>query len=132
MLNDDIKTYNQSQISNNRKVCEYLATYITDKLTDTTNKLWHGGPVWFIDGNPVVGYWVRKHGVTLLFWSGQSFDEPDLHHEGKFKAAQIQYTDVAQINDNNLARWLQKAHDIQWDYKNIIKNKGQLHRIDPS
>ena len=37
------------------------------------NKIWHAHPVWFLDGNPVVGYSKQKVGVVLLFWSGQSF-----------------------------------------------------------
>jgi hypothetical protein len=28
-----------------------------------------------------------------------------------------------------LARWLAKARDIQWDYKNIVKRKGKLERL---
>ncbi len=132
MISKDIHTYNLTQSSDNKDICEHLAQAIDDNLADATNKLWHGGPVWFIDENPVVGYWVRKAGVALLFWSGQSFDEPGLSPEGKFKAAQVKYHEVSQIDNADLARWLQKAHDIQWDYKNIIKNKGQLYRIDPS
>ncbi len=132
MLDSTIIKYNEDQVSPNIAICRQLAQLIQDNLADSTNKLWHGGPVWFIDGNPVVGYWVRKHGVALLFWSGQSFDEPGLENEGKFKAAQIKYTDVSQINESDVKRWLQKAHDIQWNYKDIIKNKGQLNRIDVS
>lgn len=93
------------------------------------NKVWHGHPVWFLDGNPITGYAVRKEHVQLLFWSGQSFDEPDLEKEGTFKAAQMRYTDKDQINTRDLKRWLKKAEDIQWDYKNIVKRKGELIRI---
>jgi hypothetical protein len=64
-----------------------------------------------------------------MFWSGQSFGEPGLAPEGSFKAAEVRYTDVAQINTGDLHRWLQKAVEIQWDYKNIAKRKGQLERL---
>jgi len=28
----------------------------------------------------------------------------------------------------DLKRWLKKASDIQWDYKNSVKRKGRLER----
>ena len=67
--------------------------------------------------------------MRLLFWSGQSFDEPNLHPEGSFKAAEARYTDVDEINVKELKRWLTKSKKIQWDYKNIVKRKGKLERL---
>lgn len=99
------------------------------KHDDITAKLWHGHPVWFSNENPLFGLAVRKNGVQLLFWSGQSFDEAGLEAEGSFKAAQKYYVNVDEINEPDLTRWLQKSLEIQWDYKNIIKRKGQLIRL---
>lgn len=82
-----------------------------------------------LDGNPVVGYSKLKDSVRLLFWSGQSFDEKCLQNEGSFKAADARYTIIDQINEDDLVRWLKKARDIQWDYKNIVKRKGELVRL---
>jgi hypothetical protein len=76
-----------------------------------------------------VGYSKLKHCVRLLFWSGQSFEEPDLVPEGKFKAAEVRYTDVEQVDPKALKRWLRKAKEIQWDYKNLVKRKGRLERL---
>ena len=87
------------------------------------------GPVWFLSGNPVVGYSVRKNDVQLLFWSGQSFDEPGLHAEGKFKAAGLRITEAGQVNLDDLNRWLQKARNIQWDYKNVVARRGVLEKL---
>lgn len=129
VMNKDIEDYNAAQDPDRKAICEVLAKEIQAGLTATENKLWHGHPVWFIDGNPIVGYAVRKVGVTLLFWSGQSFDEPGLSPEGTFKAAEVKYTDKDQINTNDLKRWLKKAEDIQWDYKNIVKRRGVLERL---
>jgi hypothetical protein len=28
-----------------------------------------------------------------------------------------------------LARWLDEARDVQWDYKNIVRRKGRLERL---
>jgi hypothetical protein len=85
--------------------------------------------VWFLDGNPVVGYSKLKECVRLLFWSGQSFEEAGLKKEGSFKAAEVRYTAADQVNRQNLERWLAKARDIQWDYKNIVRRKGRLERL---
>ncbi len=62
----------------------------------------------------------------MLFWSGQSFDEPALAPIGKFKAAEARYATVADIDAELLRRWLGKAAAIQWDYQNVVKNKGVL------
>ena len=128
-MNPDIAEYNNKQTPADKVICEALATKINRHLPDAENKIWHAHPVWFLDGNPIVGYSKLKGSVRLLFWSGQSFDEPALHNEGSFKAAEIRYTDITQVNPDNLERWLTKARTIQWDYKNIVKRKGQLERL---
>ena len=124
----DIDAYNAAQTAANAAICERLALEITTGLPQASGKVWHGGPVWFINDNPVVGYWVRKSSVQLLFWSGQSFDDPTLKPEGKFKVAQAHFTDIKQINSADLTRWLNSAARIQWDYKNIIKRRGVLEK----
>ncbi len=125
-----ISAYNNSQTKTTKEICSFLELQINKHLPGSASKIWHGGPVWFIDDNPVVGYWVRKNGVVrLLFWSGQSFDEELLAPEGSFKAAEIHYTELKQVKITHLKRWLKKAKDIQWDYKNIVKRKGVLKRI---
>jgi hypothetical protein len=64
-----------------------------------------------------------------MFFSGQSFDETDLKPEGKFKAAEIFYTNKKEIKITHLKKWLKKAVSIQWDYKNIVKRKGVLKKM---
>jgi hypothetical protein len=128
-MNKDVKAYNQSQDGENKKICELLYSEIHRALPNAENKVWHGAPVWFLDGNPVAGYDVLKESTRLLFWSGQSFNEPGLIPEGSFKAAEARYTDADQVNVEDLARWLEKAQGIQWDYKNIVKRKGVLERL---
>lgn len=128
-IHKDIKAYNKALSSTDRKICEVLAGEISRGLPKAENKIWHAHPVWFLDGNPIVGYDKLKDSVRLLFWSGQSFEEKGLHKEGSFKASEVRYTDVSQINQADLRRWLKKAKTIQWDYKNIRKTKGVLKRL---
>lgn len=128
-MNKDIKAYNNSQRAEDKKICSLLAAQIDKNLKSAESKIWHAHPVWFIEGNPVVGYHKLKDSVRLLFWSGQSFDEPLLKNEGSFKAAEIRYTSPDEIKVTHLKRWLKKARDIQWDYKNIVKRKGKLVRL---
>ena len=106
-----------------------LAQQIDNSMLGSESKIWHAHPVWFLDGNPIVGYSKLKGSVRLLFWSGQSFAEASLQPEGSFKAAEARYTDVKQINIDDLKRWLDKSKKIQWDYKNIVKRRGKLERI---
>jgi hypothetical protein len=125
-----IAEYNKTQPKNIKEICDFLEVHINKSLKKSESKIWHGTPVRFIEGNPVVSYSVRKNGsVSLMFFSGQSFEEKDLKPEGKFKAAEIFYTDVKEIKITHLKRWLKKSETIQWDYKNIVKMKGVLKKI---
>jgi len=128
-MNKEIQEYNGLQNGENKTLCELLANAIEDDLIEATSKVWHGAPVWFINDNPVVGYDVLNDCVRLLFWSGQSFDETALQAKGKFKAAEIRYMQLGQVDMTDLRRWLKKSRDIQWDYKNIVKNRGTLDRL---
>lgn len=128
-MHPDIEAYNARQSPEDRAICDRLAKAMDTHLKGATCKIWHAHPVWFYDDNPVAGYSKLKDSIRLLFWSGQTFDEPDLMPEVKFKAADIRYTDAAEINARDLKRWLGKAKDIQWDYKNIVKRKGVLVRL---
>lgn len=128
-MHKDVKAYNKTQTAVEKQICNILAEEIDASLPEAENKIWHRHPVWFLDGNPVAGYSKLKDRIRLLFWSGQSFDETGLQVEGSFKAAEASYTSPEQINKKDLKRWLKKARDIQWDYKNIVKRKGVLERL---
>ncbi|KAF2517019.1 DUF1801 domain-containing protein [Flavobacterium foetidum] len=128
-MNEEIKAYNDTQNKEDKEICNLLAFEINDALNEAESKIWHRHPVWFLDGNPIVGYSKLKDSVRLLFWSGQSFDEEKLQNEGSFKAAEMRYTSASQINKDDLKRWLKKGKEIQWDYKNIVKRKGVLLRL---
>ena len=126
----DIKAYNEGQSPDDRTICELLADAISRGLPEAESKVWHAHPVWFLDGNPIVGYSKLKDSVRLMFWSGASFDEERLKiNTGKFKDASIRFISADQIDMPDLRRWLGKARDIQWDYKNIVKRKGVLERL---
>ncbi len=128
-----ISEYNKAQAKDIQEICDFLELNINSFLKKSESKIWHGSPVWFINGNPIVAYSVRKNGsVSLMFFSGQSFEEKDLMPEGKFKAAEIFYTNVKEVKITHLKRWLKKAASIQWDYKNIVKNKGKLNSLTAS
>lgn len=128
-MHPDIAIYNAAQSPADRAICDTLANEIDRHLDGAESKIWHRHPVWSLQGNPIVGYSKLKDSVRLLFWSGRSFDEPGLKEEGTFKAAEARYTAVEEIDKKALARWLDKAARIQWDYKNIVKRKGVLVRL---
>ena len=129
-MNKDVKAYNNSQSTAEKKICNLLAREINSNLPEAENKIWHAHPVWFLDGNPITGYSKQKAGIRLMFWSGAGFEEEGLQPgTGKFKDASVIYTSADAINTKTLKRWLKKAREIQWDYKNIIKRKGVLVRL---
>lgn len=128
-IHADIHAYNAEQLEPDRDTCEQLARIIEAALPGAESKVWHRHPVWFLEGNPIVGYSKQKRGVALLFWSGQSFDEPGLTPNGKFKAAEARYLSAQEIDAASLARWLEQARTTQWDYQNLVKNQGKLQRL---
>lgn len=129
-MNKEIRAFNDSQTTDEKKICDLLYELITKNIPEAENKIWHAHPVWFLEGNPIVGYSKLKGCIRLFFWSGTSFDEEDLKPgTGKFKDASIRYKNVDEINTQDVQRWLKKAKNIQWDYRNLIKRKGGLKRI---
>lgn len=128
-MHPDIRKYNEAQAAEEREICERLAWEIDRHLPEAENKIWHAHPVWFLDANPIVGYSKLKGCIRLLFWSGQSFEEEGLKKEGTFKAAEARYKAADEVDTDALARWLAKARDIQWDYRNLIRRKGRLERL---
>lgn len=129
-MKKEIEAYHKAQTQKEKEVCDLLCKELDASLPGAENKIWHKHPVWFLEGNPIVGYSKLKDGIRLMFWSGADFDEVGLKPgTGKFKDASILYTSVDQIDRRDVKRWLKKAKDIQWDYKNVMKRKGKLVRI---
>jgi len=129
-MNPEIQAYNEKQDPTDQEICALLENIINNNLPTAENKIWHAHPVWFLEGNPIVGYSKQKKGIRLMFWSGADFDEPLLNELGKkFKDASIFYNQASDIHNEDLKRWLDKARKIQWDYKNIVKKKGKLERL---
>ena len=115
MSPDSISSYVSSLDPQRAAICERLAKSIDATLPRATSKLWHSIPVWFIGENPAVGFTARKTGVMLMFWNGQHFEEPELEKTGSFHMAQIAYEDLVQIDEQKLARWVEKAGTSIWD-----------------
>ena len=129
-MNPEVKEFNENQTEAESDICHQLASIIDKYMPEAENKIWHRHPVWFLADNPIAGYSKLKAGIRLMFWSGADFDEKDLKPgTGKFKDASILYTSVDQVNEADIKRWLSKSKEIQWDYKNIYKRKGELLRL---
>ncbi len=132
-MNPEIAAYNESLEEGDQTICDLLASEIDRGLPKSESKIWHAHPVWFLDGNPIVGYSKQKRGIRLMFWSGADFDEPGLDVRGqKFKDASVFFNDQTEIKKAVLRRWLKESQSIQWDYKNIVRRKGKLVRLTDS
>ena len=109
-MHSEIIKYNHNQEPPYKEICNLLANEIDRILPDAENKVWHSHPVWFLDGNPIVGYSKQKSGIQLMFWSGVDFEESELNIVGKkFKDASVFFNDATKINLSNLQRWLYLA-----------------------
>lgn len=130
MTNQDITGYNQGLPEPHRSVCELLARLIEENLPEAEGRIWHAHPVWFLAGNPVVGYSRQKSGIRLMFWSGADFGEPGLDVPGRrFRDASIFFNDPSEVVATDVVRWLGKSREIQWDYANLARRKGRLERL---
>jgi hypothetical protein len=128
MLNDILEYNNSIEES---ELCNALFKLINENLKNAQVKIWHAHPVWFINDNPIVGYSKQKKGIRLMFWSGADFEESLLNViGGKFKDASVFYNSINEISKKDLKRCLKKAEIIQWDYKNLIKRKGKLQKLE--
>ena len=131
-MHQEIIQYNQSLSKTDQEICDLLAAEIEAALPDAENKIWHAHPVWFLEGNPIVGYSKLKLGIRLMFWSGADFDDVALKPgSGKFKDASVLFQSATEINPSQLQVWLKKSKHIQWDYKNVVKRKGKLEKLFP-
>lgn len=130
-MNPTIKDFNEKMDPSDQKICDTLAQIIDNELVEAESKIWHAHPVWFLGGNPIVGYSKQKKGIRLMFWSGADFQEPNLNIVGeKFKDASVFYNSESEIISDDLKGWLKKSKIIQWDYKNLVKKKGLLEKIN--
>ena len=128
-MTEAIERYHEALAPADRAIWARLAAAIEAGLPGAEGRVWHAHPVWFLESNPIVGYAKLKGCVRLLLWSGRSFEEPDLKPEGSFQAAEARYTAPDQVDEVAMARWLEKAARIQWDYANIVRRKGRLERL---
>ncbi len=129
-MNPAIDAYNKTLNEVDLAICNLLANEIDRGLPTAESTIWHSHPVWFLDGNPIVGYSKQKAGIRLMFWSGADFGEPGLDVVGKkFKDASTFFNELNEVRKTTLRRWLKQSRSIQWDYKNIVKRKGQLVRL---
>ena len=119
MTGQDIIEYNQGLAAAERELAESLAALFASKLPTAEAKVWHGHPVWFVDGNPVCGYSLKKAGLEVLFWSGKSFKTSGLRPIGKYQAAGIAVE--TQEDLDKVEAFMAEATKIQWDYKNLPK-----------
>jgi hypothetical protein len=129
MIHADTRKYYAALDAGDRAICTLLSKEIARALPEAENKVWHRHPVWFLEGNPIVGYSKLKDCIRLLFWSGQSFRTKGLEKEGSFKAAEARFTSKDEVDVERLARWLAESREVQWDYKNIVQRKGRLERL---
>ncbi len=123
-IGQDIQNY-QSELSDDEaEIGAALIRLITKSLPAAEGKVWHGHPVWFLDGNPIVGYSLKKAGIEVLFWSGQSFKLEGLRAIGKYKAAGVAVPSIKALDKKAMTAWLAEAIAIQWDYQNLPKKRA--------
>jgi hypothetical protein len=124
MNGQDVIAYNQGLAAAERELAESLVAMFASKLPTAEAKVWHGHPVWFVEGNPVCGYSLKKAGIEVLFWSGKSFKNAGLRPIGKYQAAGISVETQADVT--KVEAFMADALAIQWDYKNLPK----LRKLD--
>lgn len=69
-MNPEISAYNTLLSPQDKELCDFLAQHIDRELPASESKIWHRHPVWFLQGNPIVGYSKQKkrHSTNVLEW----------------------------------------------------------------
>ena len=124
---DGVEAYLDAQSPEHGDICRRLVSEIRRCLPKSTARLYHGSPAWFIGENSVVGVSVKaRTGVTLLFWNGQALKDQALIPVGQFKAAQLSFQAIGQVDTKMLRRLLMKAGKDIWDFASIRKERSAL------
>jgi len=126
---EEIEAFDGGLKGAEREICVDLHSLIAGHLPGSSQKMFHGSPVWFLRDNPIVGYSIKKEGVALLFWSGQGFATGGLRAVGKHKAAEAVYRTRAEIDRARVLAWLGESTAVQWNYRDIVKNQGKLELL---
>jgi hypothetical protein len=126
MTDADIIEYNQGLADAECALAAALVEVFESKLPAAEGKVWHGHPVWFLDGNPLMGYSLKKAGIEVLFWSGKSFATEGLRPIGKYQAAGISIETIEDVA--KVGAYMTETKSIQWDYKNLPK-LGKLEKL---
>lgn len=121
---EDVVAYNAAQKDEHATICEALMKLFSKTVAEADAKVWHGHPVWFIDGNPIVGYHLQKSGLRILFWSGQSFASNALTPVGNFQAAGMGVDGREGFDVAAFEGLLAQSREIQWDYANLPKRRA--------
>lgn len=127
-MTPDIHDYNARQSQVDRGVCDLLAEQIHRGLPEADAKVWHAHPVWFLDGNPVVGYSKLRIPSACCSGAGKASTSRICGPRASSRPPK-RYTTTGDVDVALLQHWLGKARDIQWDYKNLVKRKGRLERL---
>jgi uncharacterized protein YdhG (YjbR/CyaY superfamily) len=69
-IKQDILDYQSKLSADEAAIGSELIKLISKTLPMAEGKVWHGHPVWFVDGNPVVGFSLKKgwHRSLVLEW----------------------------------------------------------------
>lgn len=127
-IGQDVQNYQSELSAEEAEIGAALIKLFTKSVPEAEAKVWHGHPVWFLDGNPIVGYSLKKAGIEVLFWSGQSFKLEGLLAIGKFKAAGVSLPSIKALDKKAMSAWLAEAIEIQWDYQNLPKKRALVKR----
>lgn len=76
-LRADNKDYNNKPDPEEQEICNVLATEICKNLPNAENKIWYAHPVWFLEGNPIVGYSILKNGIRLFSGAVRHLTKPN-------------------------------------------------------
>jgi hypothetical protein len=119
MISADIQEYNSKLEDSHREIAQSLCDLVSQALPNAEGKVWHGHPVWFIDGNPIAGYSLKRSGIEVLFWSGKSFATAGLRPVGKYQAAGLAVDSLGEVA--KVSTFMAEAQSVQWNYKDLPK-----------
>jgi len=95
-----------------RDIADALVPILDTGATDAVGRVWHGHPVWLIDGTPVAGFKAYPKYVTFMIWGGQLLADESGRLERGARMGTVKLASVDDVDRELFLEWLQQADPV--------------------
>jgi hypothetical protein len=108
----DIDAYLDGLDPAQREIADALVPVLEESATDAVGQVWHGHPVWLIDGTPVAGFKAYPRYVTFMIWGGHLIADESGRLERGARMGTVKLSSVDEVDAELFSQWLQQADPV--------------------